>query len=368
MHDGAAQTTQQILKPLGLGVVSSRAGLDHIHRDQGEHVRIIEKAEGGLLRVFDRADVGIGRRRLRLLPSGETLNGVHVQPVQADGETVADFLFHQVRVHIADDDQHAALRRVIVPIICFQSFRRRGLDHLHRADGVTLGDDRVRIQEGVIRVEEAPDRRVAEALFAQDNAALAINRLAVEDHFRSGFTQQEQAHIQHVFGIAGQIQLIAHHFAPGEGVGVRTKRQPVTLQQRHHLAFRHVSGAVERHVLDEVRQTALIILFSQRPHIKHHAQGRRAGRGVVFQNRVAKPVLQHAIAHIGMRCDVAGFMRKARRFKSGGKLRLVFPALERSAIRASPQCCSSDWDQTPGETAWVELNHDQEPQFRACAN
>ena len=42
----------------------------------------------------------------------------------------------------------------------------------------------------------------------------------------------------------------------GEGVGVRTERQAVTLQKRDHLAFRHVSGAVERHVLDEVREAA----------------------------------------------------------------------------------------------------------------
>ena len=88
--------------------------------------------------------------------------------------------------------------------------------------------------------------------------------------------------------VARQIELVDRTVEAGLGVGVRAERQPGTLQEVDQLAGRPVGRALERHVLQEVREAALVVVLHQRAGLDQQAQADAARWRGIRQDGVAQ--------------------------------------------------------------------------------
>ena len=85
------------------------------------------------------------------------------------------------------------------------------------------------------------------------------------------------------------------------GIDVGAELHADRLQIIDQLLFFEVFGAVERHVLNEMRQSELILVFDDRPHIHDQTQFRTVLRSVVLLHEVAQPVVKLADHDRGIR-------------------------------------------------------------------
>ena len=68
-------------------------------------------------------------------------------------------------------------------------------------------------------------------------------------------------------------------------------------QVPNELLLGEVPGSIERHVLDEVRQTPLVVVFEDRPRVDDQPQLGSILRPLVGSDVVAQPVVQSADDH-----------------------------------------------------------------------
>ena len=212
------------------------------------------------------------------------------------GKAGLDFRLDRVGIDIPDHNQHGPAGYVEILVIIDHAFTAGGLDHIDQTDRIAVRYDAVREAEAPERIVPAADRRVAITLLGQDDATLAVDRLVLEQQLAGGLAHQEKGGIDRVLVDLRNIELIADRLITGERIGIRPELQAIALEQRHHLAFGNVGGAVESHVLDEVRKTALIFRLAERTHVEDQTHRRHAGRGIIVQDRIAHAVVEHAIA------------------------------------------------------------------------
>ena len=136
--------------------------------------------------------------------------------------------------------------------------------------------------------------------------ALAV-RPVLEDqertvhHFRLG-----SRHLQHVDGfVEARLRIDA-----------RTETHAERFEKRHRLLLREVLRPVERHVLDEVRQTLLIGLFDDRPDVDHQPQFGALLRPLRRPNEILQAVREFASRDRGIERNL---LRERRRLRGGGR-------------------------------------------------
>lgn len=78
---------------------------------------------------------------------------------------------------------------------------------------------------------------------------------------------------------------------------MRTKARPNRLEEGHQFTGLEVRAAVERHVLQEVRQSALVVLLVDAADIHRQAQRHTTGGPPVVSQEVADAVWQPAAAN-----------------------------------------------------------------------
>ena len=139
--------------------------------------------------------------------------------------------------------------------------------------------------------------------------------------------QQEQAFVDARRLVLGQIELVDGLVEFGGGVGVGAEAQAEPLEPVDELALGDVGRAVERHMLDEVGEAALVVALLERAGVDPQPErGLVRRRGVVAQ-RVAHAVGQGAEAHVGIGRQVAPRLRP----RDGRRARA--PARPRGAAR-----------------------------------
>jgi len=84
------------------------------------------------------------------------------------------------------------------------------------------------------------------------------------------------------------------------GVDVRAETHAGRLQKCHDVIFRKVTRAVEAHVLDEMRETALVVLFENGSRVDDEPELGSPQRLLVRAQVVAKPVGQRANRNSGI--------------------------------------------------------------------
>ncbi len=114
---------------------------------------------------------------------------------------------------------------------------------------------------------------------------------------RPVFHDQERP-IDDVEVVGRDLQLVDRFVEAGMRVHVRAEAHPEALDEGGDVLTGKVRRAVEGHVLDEVRQPALVIVFEHRTGVHHQAQlGSASGRRVVAAHVVLEAIRQSARAH-----------------------------------------------------------------------
>ncbi|HMQ26463.1 MAG TPA: helicase-related protein, partial [Acidimicrobiales bacterium] len=118
-------------------------------------------------------------------------------------------------------------------------------------------------------------------------AALALDRFGIEQQFAGGFAHQHHCGIKQRRIVARQVEPVLGIVERGCGICLGTEGKAKPLQQLDHLAFGHIGGTVEGHVLDIVGKAALALAFVEPPGVHLHPHQRRAFGAVVAADYVA---------------------------------------------------------------------------------
>jgi len=228
------------------------------------------------------------------------------------GEGGDDEFFRGRGVEVADGDDGQLLRAVPGVPEFREPLAGRVRDDLLQADGNALGQERAGQHELELRDKGAEAHVVAGALLAQDDAALLVDL---------GRLQQEAAGIigehPHALGERGlvglrQLEQVLRAVEAGEGVRVAAEAHAHALEELDERARRVVRAAVEGHVLEEVREAALVLALMERAGLDDQAQRGPALRLLVGIDDVADAIGQPAEARRRVGRQVAGLVGKGR--------------------------------------------------------
>ena len=164
------------------------------------------------------------------------------------------------------------------------------------------------------RDEGAIGNGIAHSFFGKNDAAFAL------DFF---FRQEQPARViaEHAetfrergrIGV-GQFEKINGAIETGVGVGVAAKAHSHALEKFHQRPGRVMRAAVEGHVLEEVGEAALILLFFERTAAHEQTEGGASFRFVIGQHNIAEAVWQGSEMRRGIGFKIARFLRERRSF------------------------------------------------------
>ena len=168
-----------------------------------------------------------------------------------------------------------------------------------RLGGVDIALDGV-AQRGK-RVEETPagelgpaGGRLSVAQLAGDDAALALHLLRVELHAVRDVAQHGEPVVEIRRGGGGRVEDVERVGQQREGAHLRADLHAVFFQVRDEALAGEMRGAVEGHVLDEMRVTALGLGLLGGPDLHGEAEADVPGRLRVPADGVAQAVVEHA--------------------------------------------------------------------------
>ena len=232
-------------------------------------------------------------------------------PLFADRH-LAEILFHDRldlgNLDIADDDHGHAVGRVPVFVELHETLARRAGDHFLDADGHALRDPLIRESKADLVDEGAPIDRIAIAFLAEDDAAFVLNLIGAEEHSIGIVAEELHALVDHGRIGLRQLKLIDRFVEGGVRVGVIAEAHPEALEILDHLAGGEILRAVEGHVLEEVREPLLVVVFHQRTRIDEEAHADTIGWFGIREDGVAQPVFEEAPLHRRIDGDIAVFV------------------------------------------------------------
>jgi hypothetical protein len=112
----------------------------------------------------------------------------------------------------------------------------------------------------------------------------------------------------------GQLQAIDGALEAGVRVDVRAETHSHSLEKLDQFSRRIMLAAVEGHVLEKMRETALVFLLVQRAGENEEAQGGAVARLAIGAHNVANAVLQLAETRCGIWLEIAFLLRKQNGF------------------------------------------------------
>ncbi len=182
-----------------------------------------------------------------------------------------------------------------------QALDRSVFDDLGQTDRRALGVERVAEYEREQIVLQARTESLAEPPFLQDHAALKVHFLGVEGDCVGPVAQDLECGLDD-FGIVGRdLDPVEGAVKTGLGVDVGPERAADRFKVLNDLLPGETLGAIEGHVLDEVRQSALVVFFQQRAGLDHQRDlGAVAGLGVL-PDVVAQAVGQGSANDFGVK-------------------------------------------------------------------
>ena len=219
-----------------------------------------------------------------------------------------------VHVDVAHDDDRLQIRTVPFSVIISQHFVRKIVDHFHQSDRhsarITIA---VRVefrQQAVVH----PERRVAaRAPLFVDHFALAVDRVVFEQDESRPVVQDQQAGVHQSRLYGRHVGNVVDRFVDRSvGVQIRAELDAVLFEVTGEFPVREVFGSRESHVFEEVRQSALILLFENRSDPLGDVKVGPFFRQVVVPDVIGQTVRQFSDAHrridrngLVFRCAVA---------------------------------------------------------------
>ncbi len=261
---------------------------------------------------------------------------------------------HRLRVEVADRDHAHQIGAVPVPVEAAQLIGRRGSNDVGQPNRQALGIARAAQQHRELHVLDAGVGAEAEAPLLQDDSPFLVHLVRVERHVLRPVLKHEHRAVEHRRIVGRHLQLVHRFVVAGVRVHVRAEAHADRLQERHDALARKVRGAVERHVLDEVRQPALVVVFEDRTRVDDEPELRPISRLRVDANVVTQSVGQRPHGDAGIDRDLRGEVDRA-----GGRGRARLAG--RQSARRGPQRQQAEDEDTRGAVSrGVRLSHGQD--------
>ena len=189
-----------------------------------------------------------------------------------------DSLLDLLRIDIADHDDGHAIGAVPCVVERAQPRGGRVAEDVGLADRQPLGVPRSIEEHGELLVADTRPGAQAAAPLLDDHAPFLVDFGGVERQPAGEIGHRRQP-FRHDFGlVARQLEHVDGLVEAGVGVDVRSEPGADRLERRDQLAGLEVRAAIERHVLDEVRETLLVVGLVNRPRLDGQPQRDPFGR------------------------------------------------------------------------------------------
>ena len=212
-------------------------------------------------------------------------------------ESRLDLAQHRRAIEVADDDDRHVVGTIPLIVEAADRGGGRALDQRRVADRLTERIARVAVEHRVHVILVALRCRVEQthAPLAHHDAALRLHFVRVDrDAAAHPIAQHREPAIENLSIVGGQREHVDGFVLARERVQVRAEAHPARLDEVDEITVRKVRRPVERHVLEEVREPALIFILEQAARV-HREPKLDAMRGhCVGAQIVAKPVGERA--------------------------------------------------------------------------
>ena len=172
-----------------------------------------------------------------------------------------DLRLDQLGIEVAHCDDRHQVGPVPALVVVPETLHRGRFDHLGQAYRVAVGVARGAEQLREQVVPEARGEPLAQPPLLQDDVAFQLHLVRVEAD-RVGPVAEDLERGLENLGIVGRnLQEVQGVVEPCPGIQVRAEGAADRLEVVNDLLLCEALGAVERHVLYEVRQPALVLFF-----------------------------------------------------------------------------------------------------------
>ena len=203
-----------------------------------------------------------------------------------------DGVLDRARVDVADGDHGLPLRAIPRVVVGAQPGRRRRSQDVGLADGQPVGVPRVVEDDRDLLVADPRAGAEPAAPLLDDDAAFLVDFGRVEVQAAGEVGERRQPACHDVALVGRQVEHVDGLVEARVGVHVRAEPGAEALEVADELAGLEVGAAVERHVLDEVREPLLVVGFLERPRLHGQPQRYALFRAPVAPDEVLEPVRQ----------------------------------------------------------------------------
>ena len=226
-------------------------------------------------------------------------------------------------VEVAHRDDRHQVRPVPVAVEPRQPLVREGFQYLGRADGQSGRILRARQQYRDLPVLHAGCGAAPAAPFLDDDAPFLVDFVGLERHVVRPVLEHQKRPVDDGQVLGGHLQHVDGLVEAGKRVHARPEAHADRLHERHDVEFREVFGPIERHVLDEVRQAPLVVVFEHRAGVDHQPQFGAVARPRIAAHVVPEPVVEHTRPDLGIDRNAAVERGRGRRTDQGWVRRLL---------------------------------------------
>ena len=217
------------------------------------------------------------------------------------GEHPLDGPLHGIHVHVAHDDEGLQIRAVPFLVIRPQLVGLEVLDHVDRADGHPVGVAASGEHLRQLLLPHAGLRVLPGAPFLAYHAPFLADGGVGQRQAPRPVVQDEQARVHHAALVHRRVGNHVHRLVErGIGVEVLAAAHPHALDVLVHAVVREIPASVEGHMLQEVRQPALVLLLQDGAHVLGDVEIRPVLGQLVMTDVIRQSVAQPSVPHGGI--------------------------------------------------------------------
>ena len=251
-------------------------------------------------------------------------------------EVAADQFHHRLRIEVAHHGHRHQVGPVPALVEADQVVPGGRLDHLRHADREPHGILRLAEQHGKLQVPDARRRAAPRAPLFQHHAALLFHLLRVEGDGEGPVAEDLERGFDYVRVVGWYLDLVDGFIERGVCIQVGAELGADRLQVLDDLVARKALGAVERHVLDVVRETAFVLFLQDRAGAYRQPELRAVERFAVFLDVPGEAVAERAVVRLRVERELPlrrlspGRRRDDEQDQEGGS---------RDRVRSDPRAC-----------------------------
>ena len=280
LHVVGHQVEHRVLQRVGVGLV--------LHEDVYHVV--------GLFLVLVDDDDGLGIVGHGLGGDQCALLGQH------DGrEEFLDLLLHAVDVDVAHHDDALVVGAVPLLVVLLQEGALKVVDNLHQSDGHAVAVLGAGVELGQVALQHAHLGTGAQAPLLVDDATFLLYLLLLQQQAVGPVVEDEQAGVDDGLAHGGHVADVVDRLVDGGiGIEVGAELDADGLAPAQQFVALEMLGAVEGHVLQEVGQSALVVVLLDGAHALGDVELGALFGPVVVADVVGQSVVKFADADIGV--------------------------------------------------------------------